>query len=529
MTVPYPACQDCPTLIQRLLRADAWPHPVADIRLIETHISWLLLTGEHAYKVKKPVNLGFLDFSSLALRRQACEQELRLNRRLAADVYQAVVPITGSVEQPRVGGTAEIIEYAVRMRQFDPQQGFGQMLEQGELPAGILDELAEIIARFHEIIPPADSGQRWGEPATVIGPMHENFAPIERAIAAQPGYARLADMLEPLRHWIDQRATDLNTTLRQRKADGFVRECHGDLHLDNVVLSNHHPLVFDCIEFNPALRWIDVISEVAFTRMDLDHRGRPDLGNRFINHYLEHSGDYQGLSVLPLYQVYRALVRAKVEAIGAGQHRDGREAAMQRVAAYLQLADSYTRPHQPRLLITHGLSGSGKTFWSGRLLAELDNGIRIRSDVERKRLYKLRPLETSGSQNAGDGIYTAAANTATYQRLADLARTLVTNGFTVIVEATFLWHTGRQQFRQLADDLGVPFLILDFQASTAILEQRVARRSAAGSDASEADVAILHQQLQKQQPLTPQELPAALGIDTEASPDMAALARQICS
>ena len=308
-----------------------------------------------------------------------------------------------------------------------------------------------------------------------------------------------------------------------------MRECHGDLHLDNVVLSNSHPLVFDCIEFNPALRWIDVISEVAFTRMDLDHRGRPDLGNRFINHYLEHSGDYQGLSVLRLYQVYRALVRAKVEAIGAGQHRDGRAAAMQRVEAYLRLASGYTRPQQPRLLITHGLSGSGKTFWSGRLLAELDNCIRIRSDVERKRLYNLRPLDASGSQNDGDGIYTAAANTATYQRLAELARSLVTNGFTVIVEATFLWHTGRQQFRQLADDLGVPFLILDFQASVATLEQRVARRTEAGSDASEADVAILRQQLQKQQPLTPQELPAALSIDTEASPDMAVLARQIRS
>ena len=514
-----------PTLIQSLLRPDAWPHPVDDINVIETHISWLLLTGEFAYKLKKPLDLGFLNFSTLALRQQACEDELRLNRRLAGAVYQAMVPITGSAENPQVGGDGNVIEYAVRMQQFDPAQGFGELLRQQRLDPQQLDQLAGIIARFHQHIPRADSSQPWGDPHTVFGPMQDNFPPVAQILDAQQNKA----LLQPLQQWLENASQRCYHKLVERKRNGFVRECHGDLHLDNIVLWQGEPLVFDCIEFSPDLRWTDVISELAFTSMDLAHRGHPGLANRFINQYLEHSGDYAGLVLLPLYQFYRAMVRAKIEAIVAQQQPGERPARLQQVRAYLALAGDYTRSHKPCLIITHGLSGSGKTTWSSELLGHLDHVIRIRSDVERKRLFGMEPLQRQDTEVKDSDIYSAAANTATYQRLSELAEMLLKQGYTVIVEATFLWHTGREQFRQMAAQHQAPFFILDFHAESDVLRQRIRDRNAADNDASDADVAVLELQLSRQQPLQQDELASVIQVDTENQPSMGRIAKQIQS
>lgn len=522
---PAPPVPARPALIQNLLHSDAWPHPVDDITVIETHISWLLLTGKLAYKLKKPLDLGFLNFSTLALRRQACENELRLNRRLAGAVYQAVVAITGSAEQPQVGGNGEVIEYAVRMQQFDPGQGFSELLRQQRLEQRHLDRLAAIIAEFHQHIPRASSDQPWGDPQGVIAPMQDNFAPIARLLDAQ----QAESLLQPLQQWLDTAAQDQYEALVERKRNGFVRECHGDLHLDNVVLWQGEPLVFDCIEFSPELRWSDVISELAFTSMDLAHRGYPGLANRFINHYLEHSGDYPGLVLLPLYQFYRAMVRAKIEAIVAEQRPRERATHLQQMQAYIVLAGSYTRPGKPCLIITHGLSGSGKTTWTTELLGHLERTIRIRSDVERKRLFGMQALERGGAEGADKALYSAAANTATYQRLHELAALLLAQDYTVIVEATFLWHTGREQFRQLAARQQAAFLILDFRADTDVLRQRIHQRNATGNDASDADLAVLALQLSRQQALHADELADVIGIDTEDHPDIAKIAGQIQS
>lgn len=539
---PPPPAAGPPEFIRGLLRADAYPHPVDDIRLIETHISWLLLTGPHAYKLKKPVDLGFLDFSTLEKRHQACEQELRLNKRLAPALYQQVVTVTGSPEAPRMDGGSDqpVLEYAVRMQQFDPEQGLDRLLEKDALPPGLLDELAVRIAEFHRQVPRADGDQAWGSPEAVGEPIAHNFPAIEPSLHDATERARL----ETLRLWAEEQQRLLRDTIVARRADGWVRECHGDLHLGNVVLHQGHPLVFDCLEFNPGLRWIDVISELAFTTMDLKYRGRSDLANRFLNVYLEHSGDYAGLSLLRLYQVYRTLVRAKVTAIRERQQADPGKAGpcSPELRHYLQLATDYTRTTQPMLVITHGLSGSGKTTWTSELLQHLPGSVRIRSDVERKRLYGLGPLDSSraGTDPCSDSdtgessdtatgidIYTPEASSKTYARLLELARGLLRDGYTAIVEATFLLENGRQPFRQLADELGVEFRILDFQAAAETLEQRVTERQRRGGDASEADLRILRGQIGGNQPFSERERPFVIGIDTENQPDMAAIARRL--
>lgn len=510
-------------LIDALRQADAYPHPVGEVELIETHISWLLLTGEYAYKLKKPVDLGFLDFSTLAKRRQACEQELRLNRRLAPALYLAVVPVRGTPCAPRVGaGDGPVLEYAVRMQQFDPAQGFDRLLHRDALPPALLDELAVRIARFHQSCPRAGPDQPWGTPDEVRAPIMHNFPAIEPALHSPAERTHLAELQE----WTERELERRHRLLAQRRAAGRVRECHGDLHLGNVVLHRGHPLVFDCIEFNPALRWIDVISEVAFTTMDLDHRGRPDLGGRFLNLYLEYSGDYAGLALLRLYRVYRALVRAKVAAIRAGQQTagaapDGPATELQR---HLDLASHYTRPSRPLLVITHGLSGAGKTTWTNQLVEQLPGAFRVRSDVERKRLHGLEPLASSGPDSH---IYTPQASQQTYARLLELADGLLRDGYTAIVEATFLQTSGRAVFQALADRLGAGYRILDFRASPQTLEARVARRRRDGGDASEAGLEVLRKQFGTDQPFTDAERPSVITLDSERRPHTGPLAERL--
>jgi predicted kinase len=294
-----------------------------------------------------------------------------------------------------------------------------------------------------------------------------------------------------------------------------VRECHGDLHLGNIAVIEGCPTPFDCIEFNAALRWIDVMSEVAFLLMDLADHGRADLASRFLNAYLEVTGDYGGLEVLRYYQVYRALVRAKVNALRARQAQVSR-AEKRRLARlvrdYLDLAAGYTTPRPLALMITHGVSGSGKTSATQSLI-ECAGVVRIRSDVERKRLHGLAPLARSGS-GMGRGIYTPEANVATYAHLERLARQILASGMPVVVDAAFLKRAEREAFRALAIDMGVPFVILGFTAPAELLAARVAARAASGRDASEAGVSVIARQLATREPLAPEELSATFTLDT---------------
>lgn len=496
------------------------------ITIVETHISWVLLTGQYAYKIKKPLDLGFLDFSTLEARQRYCEQELRLNRRLAPDLYLEVVPITGSATAPRLGGTAAAIEYAVKMREFPQSAQLDRVLQRGELRDDHVDQLARQIAGFHQRIAVAGADSVQGTAQNVREPVDENFAHI--AARLEGGADREA--LERLRGWSDAEFTRRRASFEARKATGFVRECHGDMHLANMALIDDQVLIFDCIEFNENLRWNDVMSEVAFLVMDLDDREQSRLASRFLNDYLEITGDYAGLAVMRYYLVYRALVRAKVDCIRACQpdvDTAQRDRILEDYRGYIRLALRYTEPPPPLLMITRGLSGSGKSTVA-RLLGEHCAAIRLRSDVERKRLHGLAAGDRSDS-GIGGGIYSLDATRHTYGHLENLAGQLLGHGYSVVVDAAFLERERRERFRALANTTGCAFLIVDCQTDAQTLRERVLRREQAQDDASEAGLAVLEHQLQNAAPLGADEQGRALRVDTTLPVDGEALAGQVAA
>ncbi len=499
-----------PTLIRALLDPAAYPHPCRDIQLIETHISWLLLTGDYAYKIKKAVDFGFLDFSTLARRKHFCAEEIRLNGRLAPHIYLQVVSINETGSGMRIGGHGPAREYAVKMRQFDNAGLFDRLIQRGRLSREIITATARRLARFHAEIDVAGEDSPYGSPAAAHQPVRENFAQLRQHAAAFLADEAQRRRFEHIRQWSEQAFSELETTIDQRKIDGFVRECHGDLHLGNIVLIDGQVVPFDGIEFNPALRWIDIISEMAFLLMDLEDHGRADLAHRLLDAWLELSGDYGGVALLRWYQCYRAMVRAKVAALRGGQA--GVKKTETELTNYLQLAEHYTRPARPALLITHGLSGSGKSWLSQRLL-EACGAIRLRSDVERKRLAGLEPLARSAATPDG-GIYSTEFTRRTFDRLETLARQLLRAGCVVIVDATFIRRAERSRFRRLAQTLGVPFCIIHCAADTATLRRRVSQRDSEGRDVSEANLAVLERQLDRQEPLDDDELAHAITVDT---------------
>ncbi|HRP75537.1 MAG TPA: AAA family ATPase [Rhodocyclaceae bacterium] len=505
-------------LARNLMRPDAFSHPADDLECIETHISWVILAGEYAYKLKKPLDLGFLDFSTLALRRAACEEELRLNRRTAPELYLEVVAICGSEACPQIGGDGPVVDHAVRMRRFDQSLLFGNLLARDALTVELIDRLAAHVADFHAIAAVAGPADGFGTPAAVGVPVRQNFEQIRERIDSPELLARL----EEIASWSETEGERLAVEFGTRLADGKVRECHGDLHLGNLTLVGDEPRLFDAIEFNPSLRWTDVIADVAFLVMDLRAHSRADLASRFLNAYLERSGDYAGLSVLRYYLVYRAMVRAKIAAIRLGQ-LDGtaREDALDEFRRYLDLAAACALPAHGYVLIACGLSGSGKTTASMRLVA-WRGVIRLRSDVERKRLFGM-PADARSRSSPGGGIYSEDAGVRTYAQLAALTARVVAEGYPVLVDATFLYEAQRRRFRELATERGVPCVVLHFDAPLDVLRERVARRAALATDASEADVAVLESQLARFEPPGRDAAESVLRVPTDGGPDWDAL------
>ena len=479
-------------------------------KIIETHISWVLLTGLYAYKIKKPVNFGFLDFSTLEKRHFCCIEELRLNRRLAADLYLEVVPITGTPEHPQIGGTATTIEYAVKMIQFPSGQLLSDHAGGGQLSADEINQLADIVADFHETIDQTDENSPYGDSANINHWFIENFDHIRPLLIDDAQ----KQQLQRIQQWGDSEWRKQTGIMQLRKHQGHVRECHGDLHLGNMTLINGKVTLFDCIEFNPLLRWVDVISEVAFLFIDLLHFGYDRFAYRFLNRYLQYTGDYQGLTLLRYYLVYRALVRAKVSLLRMAQQQDDQAAAEQALSeytAFADLAERFTLRRQTALIITHGYSGSGKSTFAAQL-AEKIGAFQIRSDIERKRLFGYRALVKTGC-DIDAGLYTQEASLKTYQQLKELAKAVLDAGFPVIIDATFLKTEQRAPFRQLAADYGVPFRIITFQASDQELYRRIKQRQ---DDASEATVVVLRHQQQSSQSLSDQEQSGVIRINTES-------------
>lgn len=512
-------------LISSLLEPRSYSHPVDQVDLVETHISWVLLAGDYVYKIKKPVRLPFVDFSTLERRRFYCEEELRLNRRFAPELYLEVVAITGSVEAPTVGGEGSVLEYAVRMRRFPQAFLFDQLLVRNALSPATVERFAREVAAFHRRAPrTADHG---GVPQLRVA-IHENFASL-RAHADDHRRQALHELFE----WTEAALGRMNTTFSDRQRRGFVRECHGDLHLRNVVLVDNKPVMFDCIEFSEALRWIDVINEIAFVAMDLLDRGRPDLAARFVDTYLAQTGDYAGLAVLPFYIVYRALVRAKVHDLQATQlppNSHERAPLQAAVDHYLATARSVVRTRKPALILMHGFSGSGKSRVASALVPAV-GAICVRSDVERKRLSGLDATDDSRSPlNAG--IYDAESDRRTYARLVHVARLVMAAGYPAVVDAAFLKRWQRELMYELASQVGIPALVVQCAADAATLHQRISVRSRERTDASEATAAVLNQQLAVSDPLDAAEPVHVVrcgmdGAEEEDVPACAARVRQL--
>lgn len=466
-------------LSEAMRQAAFYPHATENIRLIETHISSVFLTGKYAYKVKKAVNFGFVDFSDLSRRRFYCEEELRLNRRLAPDLYRQLIPIyqhQGHYTLQANEATAPV-EYAVKMRQFDPQNQLDCLLARQQLSMDHMQALAEQIADFHQIAAIADETLPWGEQTDVTQPCFANFPIIEEAL--QDDNDAMSRLME-LSTWTSQQQAQLTETFKHRKQQQKIRECHGDMHLGNIAMVDGKITLFDCIEFNETFRWVDVISDLAFLLMDLQYNGRADFAHRLLNAYLSLTGDYQGLSVLRFYWVYRALVRAKIASL---QHNTAT------CLAYVQLASRYTQAATPVLAITHGLSGSGKS-WGSRQICDEKGWIHLRSDVERKRLAGVSLTD----RQAESLLYQPGMSQKTYDQLYQSATTAIQAGYSVIVDATFLKQADRQRFHRLAQQLGCPFQILHFTASLERLEQNIRQRQQRNDDPSDATVEVMHQQ-----------------------------------
>lgn len=506
-------------LIRALMRPAAFDHPVGSVELIETHISWLILTDDYVYKIKKPIVLDFLDFGDLERRKFYCEEEIRLNKPWAPDIYLDVVPIGLEDGQPQFGAGGTAIEYAVRMRRFDQSMRLDVQLELGLLSVADMKELARNIAARHMAAAVVAASQRERTVSLAKEFIWDNFTALE-------GFADGA-ALDRLRRWTTRELQDLDDLLWKRFDDGYIRDCHGDLHLGNLVRLADGITTFDCIEFNTDLRHIDVVCDIAFLIMDLVARRRHDLAAHFLNRYLECTGDYGCMRLLSLYFVYRCLVRAKVAAIRS-EERDNDSARQEdraEMGRYCDMALRQIAERTPKLVLMCGLSGSGKTWVSGQLMAAMP-AIRMRSDLERKRMFGIGETDDSAS-DIGSGIYSSAASLRVYARLCDTARMILQSGHNVILDAAFLHRAERAMAIAVARDCGVPYRLVAVQAPPKLMRERLRIRATDALDASEAGLEVLEHQLATVEPMTATEKAMAIPCENLGEIDIHELTARI--
>jgi aminoglycoside phosphotransferase family enzyme/predicted kinase len=512
------------TFIQALSDPSIYPHIVSEISVIETHISWVVLTGEYVYKIKKPIKFSFVDFSTLEKRKFYCYEELRLNSRLAPKLYLDVIAITGSVQFPSLINSGKPIEYAVKMQQFPQRSLLSNLSSQKQLLQNHIDEMADEIAEFHASIESISSTSLLGTPEDIFYWVADNFNQIIKNQDDKDTH----EIVKSIKNWSESIGRELYSIFQRRRESGYVRECHGDMHLGNMVLISNKVTIFDGIDFNEHLRWIDVMSEVAFVTMDLTDRGYIEYANRFINLYLQHSGDYEGLQVFKYYLVYRAIVRAKVAILRISQKNlSSTESnnAQEEFRSYVHLANQYLEKKSISLIIAYGLSGSGKSTYTEKILESI-GAVRIRSDVERKRQHGFSFADDTGS-SINQGIYSPKSSEQTYTRLFELAKTIISAGYSVIVDACFLQGTMRGRFCNLAQDQDVSFVILEFQAKEDVLKQRIISRSNDKNEPSEADLNVLSHQLETYDPLDKSEYKYAITINTEKHIEISELVEMI--
>ncbi|CAE6937821.1 AAA family ATPase [Paraburkholderia domus] len=484
-----------------LQRPCSYRHPAGRIRRIETHISVIYLAGRFAYKIKKPVDLGFVDFTDMAARRHACNEEVRLNRRLARRLYLGVVPVARLGRILKVDGRGTSVEHAVRMKRFDERELFSDLLTRGELNVVQIDHVAEHLAAFHRSSASNPPRKTLGATTCLHAQMEAVLTSLEREAGTliPPG----------VRQWCEREAVRLAGHFEARRTGGFVRECHGDLHLDNIARRGNDAVMFDCIEFSDALRWIDVASDLAFPLMDLQAHGRDDLASALLNGWLQRTGDFGALPALRFYIVYRALVRAFVEVlkVRGSSAADG----LARARNYVDCAARIASAPQPYLLLCHGYSGSGKSVASQALATRI-GAIRLSSDTERKRAHPFAPPDHHALPAVA---YSRKAIDSHYDALLAITRRMLDASYPVLVDATFLKQRHRVSFIELACAFDVPVFLLDFHTSARQLAERVRKRATDPGQSSDANAAVLVRQLANEEPLTPDEAALTVAFDTD--------------
>lgn len=497
-----------PLNFQALLSPGAYPHPVREVRLIETHISWLLLTGTLVYKIKRPVRFAFVDLRAAERREFLCHEEVRLNRRFAPGVYLGVSKITADAQGARIDGTGPVLEHCVRMRQFDPEQQLDHLLERAGIQPRELFEFGRELAGIHSTLPQVDELHNWGRPEVVRDMLLRNFDECVAAVRSTPALSDAQALgsggPSPLRAKLDAAASSAAAWMAARRSLGRVRECHGDLHCSNIVRLEGRLRAFDGLEFDPAMRWIDVADEIAFLLADLAPYDNRSLQQAFLGGYLLESGDYEACRFLFVYQAHRFLVRAKVIALSG----EGGSAG-----AHIEAARRTLAPQRPVLILMSGLSGSGKS-WLAQRLAPAMGAVHVRSDVERKRLAGLSS-GTRAVASPAEGLYTAERSKQVQARLLASADSLLAGGYTTIVDATLLRHEHRQAFLELATRLNVPARIVHCGASEYVLKARIEGRARQGTDPSDEDLSVLQWQLAHYEPFDSAEAGFVLSVSTE--------------
>lgn len=532
-----------PPQLAPLLDPSTFPHKTDNLRVIETHISWILLTGPFAYKIKKPVDLGFVDYSTLPLRHRYCHDEVRLNRRLAPELYLEVVRFAFgdgklTIESDSAKSTTPAIEYAVKMRQFDQSQLLSQQLSQHAMPLEWFEQLGQNLASFHDHCAVADPKLDFGDPEVFANEVAETLGVLQNAAVLTSSQQHA---LSELRRWFDEEFRRLQEFFRMRKDTGHIRACHGDLHCGNMLVEDRRIVVFDGIEFNDHFRWIDTLNDLAFAWMDLVDRGAKREASRLLNRYLEASGDYQGMAAWRLFVANRALVRAKVsvlrmEQLAAGKDEESVESKSAAIALeisrYLNLASQIVASPRTWMVLTSGISGSGKSLLAQHL-SDATGAVRVRSDVERKRIgFTNRESpgflsdENRHRELSGDW-YASPITREVYERLASLAGALLDAGLPVIVDATFLRREMREIVWAVALQLRTPYLIamVDVDVETAL--QRLQQRQAQGDQTSDATHQILEQQLNQDPNWAAVELEHLIRVVNDRNAKMDQLVQQI--
>jgi uncharacterized protein len=497
-----------PTSIQQMLAPEFYPHPVIlPIQLMQTHASYVLLTGEFAYKLKKPVKLGFLDYSTVEKRLHFCKEELRLNQRGAKELYLEVLPIAQQDNRYHFGSDGEIVDYAVKMVQFPQATLLSNMCEAGTITTENIEEMGRVVAKFHAHAQTNRYIISFGTIDRIKQSIDNNYRQTESYI----GSAQTQQQFTETKAYTDRFLAEHPQLFCDRVLGRFIRECHGDLHLRNICRWRGKIFLFDCIEFNEPFRYVDTMYDVAFSVMDLEARGRKDLANRFLNTYAEQTGDWAGLQVLPLYLSRQAYVRAKVTSFLLDDPEissTDRAAATQSAADYYHQAWEYTRPRQGRIMMLAGVSGSGKSTLGKQIAQEL-GGIHLRSDAVRKHLGGI-PLLAKGE----DSLYTPEMTAQTYQCVLELGSKLAVQGFTVILDAKYDLQSLRAAVIDLAQDRSIPLQIFHCTAPEEVLLDRLAHRT---GDIADATVDLLASQQAAWEDFTTTERAYVTTIDTTKS------------